>query len=115
MPVYGNEQRLMSLVTVEDCAGLLWHYAIHAAYNSFYNIYTFQEVVYKDFLKMIADAYSNNAFSNIPEEQMIKMTGKTLTESVTCEVVLDTLHNDLLDAYKPMHQNLESYIKELAK
>jgi len=115
VPVYGNPQRRMSIITVEDCAGMLWHYAANAPGDAVYNIFTFQDVAYNDLVRQVAKAYNCDSFREIAEDEMKKKMGATVADSINCEVLLDTQHKNVLSSYKPLHTNLEAYIKELAK
>lgn len=114
VPVYGNTERKMSIITVEDCAGMLWHYANHAAYGKVYNIYTRQCVGYNDFINKIAASYNCSNYKTYTEEDMVQITDTTTCNSVCCEVVLSTVYQEMLDSYQPLFTNLETYIAQLA-
>lgn len=114
VPIYGNPDRMMSLITVEDCAGMLWHYAQNAEYNRSYNIYTVT-TMYKDFIGIIAHQYHCSSIKHYSEKEIKEKTDNTTMKSICCEAALDTNHHDILDSYKPLHKNIDSYISKLAK
>lgn len=115
VPVYGDEHRRMSLVTVEDCAGMLWHYALNAPTPGIYNIYNFGDISYKSFIERIAKAYKHSAKIHYNEEEMYRMMDKTTASSILCEVVLSTNHRTLLNSYQPLCTDIDTYITQLAK
>ncbi len=115
IPVYGDKKRKMSLITVEDCAAMLWHYARHAAFGKVYNIYTHSEMPYSRFIRQLQEAYECAEEELISPTEIIRTMGKTVKNAVCCEVVLDTLYKELLHSYKPIHRELEPYIRQLAK
>lgn len=115
VPIYGNPQRQMSVITVEDCAAMLWHYAANAPYASIYNIYTFQQVAYKSFVQYIADAYKCNELKQYTKDEMIGKMGKTAADSVNCEIILDTKYTTIKERYQPIYPDLAKYITEKAK
>ncbi len=114
VPVYGNIQRSMSMITVEDCAGMLWHYANNAVYNKVYNIYTFGNVIYKDFINDIKSAYNCTSTKVYAEKEMRVKMGKTSKNSICCEVVLGTSYHDIMDSYNPVYKCLPKYLAQLA-
>lgn len=115
VPIYGNPDRHMSLISVDDCAGMLWHYATNAQASGIYNIYTVGKLSYMQFLNYIAKAYDTENYIAYNEEKMLKFADKTTVDSICCEVVLDTQYKDLLNSYKPIHNNPEIYIAQLAQ
>lgn len=114
VPVYGNENRRMSVITVEDCARILWHYALNAPHAGIYNIYTFEDVSYSRFIEGIAKAYRLTNMAHYNEEDMNRIMDKTTISSILCEVVLDTNHNDILKNYQPLFTDIDTYIAQLA-
>ncbi len=115
VPIYGNPDRHMSLISVDDCAGVLWHYAKHAQSAGIYNIYTTSNLSYTQFVNYVAKAYNTENYAAYDEEKMLKFADKTTVDSICCEVVLDTQHKELLNSYKPIHNNPETYISQLAQ
>ncbi|MBZ0097824.1 MAG: hypothetical protein K8F30_01990, partial [Taibaiella sp.] len=115
VPVYGDEHRRMSLVTVEDCAGMLWHYAVNAPAAGVYNIYTFGDISYGSFIKSIGKAYQQQAVTYYNERKLDEIMDKTTANSVCCEVLLDTQHPDLLNSYRPIFTDLDTYLTKLAQ
>lgn len=115
VPIYGNPDRHMSLISVDDCAGMLWHYAVHAKSAGIYNIYTADNVPYTQFLNYIAKAYNTENYVAYDEAKMLKFADKTTVDSICCDVVLDTQYKELLSSYTPIHNNPETYITQLAQ
>ncbi|HEY9176174.1 MAG TPA: NAD(P)-dependent oxidoreductase [Flavipsychrobacter sp.] len=114
VPVYGNENRRMSVIAVEDCAGMLWHYALSAPAPGIYNIYTFGDIVYSNFINSLAKAYRQAEITHYTEDDMLRVVDSTTTSSILCEVVLDTAHKELLNGYQPLFTDIDTYIAQLA-
>lgn len=112
VPVYGNAERKMSIITVEDCAAMLWHYALHALYGEVYNIYTFQKVSVADFTSIIEEFSNAEGKLYYSEEQLNTMMDHTTKRSILSEIVLDTKHKQLQSQYSVIHTDLEKYIKD---
>lgn len=115
VPVYGDEERRMSLVTVEDCARMLWHYALNAPLTGVYNICTFNNLLYGDFIECISKAYKTEEVIHYDESTLLKMMDKTTVASICCEVLQGTNHNKLLNSYQPLFTNINIYLTQLAK
>lgn len=115
VPVYGDVNRRMSLISVEDCAGMLWHYATHAKTSGIYNIYTTQSISYQEFVHAIAKAYNTDNYVPYDKQKMLKFTDKTTIDSICCDVVLSTNHKELLTGYKPIYDSPEGYITQMAQ
>lgn len=115
LPVYGDTDRRMSVITLEDCARLLWHYAVNAPAAGVYNIYTFGDISYGSFIKSVGKAYQQQAVIYYNESNMHSIMDKTTARSVCCEVLLDTQHPDLLNSYKPIFTDLDTYLTQLAQ
>lgn len=115
VPVYGNENRRMSVTTVEDCARMLWHYTLNAPHAGIYNIYTFGDVSYSSFIEGIVKAYPQTGKTLYTQTDMQRIMDKTTTSSILCEVVLDTNHKELLNSYQPLYTDIDTYITQLAK
>ncbi|MCB0699565.1 MAG: NAD(P)-dependent oxidoreductase [Chitinophagales bacterium] len=113
VPVYGDPQRMMSLITVEDCAGMLWHYATHADYGRTYNIYTVQQLRYRDFISKVGKACDTEGTDVYSKQQLRSIMDKTTTNSICCEVVLGTEHEDLLKSYEMKNPDIDEYLKTL--
>lgn len=113
LPLYGNPDRGMSVITVEDCAGMMWHYAMNAPYGKVYNIYGTQNIVYKDFIGLINESAGDIPVQPFTEKQMKELYGKTVTNSVCCEVALGTKHPAILNSYSLQHPRLDQYIQGL--
>ncbi len=114
IPVYGNEDRCMSFITVEDCAAVLWHYATHAS-SGIYNIYTFQSISVQDFTTALVKCRNAAEKQHYTKGDMLDIMDRTTMRSTLCEVVLKTKHQELLDSYTPIHNNFEHYIAYLIK
>ncbi|MEZ5017822.1 MAG: NAD(P)-dependent oxidoreductase [Flavipsychrobacter sp.] len=109
-PIYGDKDRAMSIISLEDCAGMLWHYAQNAEKGGVFNIYTYQKVLLKDFVNLTAKAAGVNKVEHYPKYTLKKMADKTTIRSILCEILLDTKHKDIFNAYTPLYQDLEDYI-----
>lgn len=114
VPAYGDKDRMMSIITVEDCAAIMWHYAYKAEYSRIYNIYTHQ-MQYSDFIRTIAAAYDCDKEQHYSATQMLNSMDKTTQNSILCEVVLDTTYPEILNNYQPVHSDLNKYLKQLAE
>lgn len=114
VPVYGNAERKMSVITVEDCAGMLWHYANNANYAKVYNIYTWGSIRYADFINTIAAAYNCHTTKAYTEDDIAQLTDTTTRKSVCCEVALGTQYTEVFNSYQPVFTNLQDYIAKLA-
>lgn len=115
IPAYGDEDRAMSIITVEDCAAMMWHYAQHSNKGGVYNIYTFQKIILKDLINLISNTTGIKDITNYTEQALRKMADNTTKASILCEVLLSTKHQDLLNTYTPLHPNLECYIANTIK
>lgn len=115
VPIYGNPNRRMSLISVDDCAGMLWYYATNAQVAGIYNIYTAGSVSYAEFVNYVAKAYNTENYVAYDEEKMLKFADRTTVDSICCEVVLDTQYKELLNSYTPIHNNPETYISQLVR
>lgn len=113
VPVYGNANRKMSLITVEDCAAMLYHYAFNASFGKVYNIYGWQDIVYSDFINLISAAYGCTEKKQYTESDMLSVMDKTTVSSICCEIVLGTIHKDVLDKYNYIDNDLGGYINKL--
>lgn len=115
VPAYGSPGRRMSVITVEDCAGMLWHYATNTNAAGVYNIYTFHNILYSSFIQSVSNAFGLTAITQYDEQKMRQTMDNTTVDSVCCEVVLGTNHEELLNGYVPLYPDLDDYLTQLAK
>ncbi len=112
VPIYGNADRSMSIISVEDCAGMAWHYAQNAA-PGIYNIYTFASVPYRSFTREISALLGDLPVRQYSEAECRKMFDSTASDAICCEVVLTTGNEQLMASYQPIHGDLPNYLGTL--
>lgn len=106
LPMYGDSGRVMSLITVEDCAALLIYYAMNAQ-PGIYNIYSHQ-MIYADFLELI-----RKSSKRVVDISPSKRLDRTTINSICTEIILGTNYPDLLNAYKLKNPLLDNYVERL--
>ena len=110
VPVYGDGNQLMSLISVEDCAGQLVHLMDHGAPNQSVNLFGFEPIKQKDFAAMVAQCLDANTV-HIKASDTENKYGKTVFEALTSSTPVTTKHLDWRASYVPVYQDLRVLIE----
>lgn len=110
VPVYGDGNQLMSLISVEDCAGQLVHLMDHGAPNQSVNLFGFEPIKQRDFAAMVAQCLDANTV-HIKASNTENKYGKTVFEALTSSTPVTTKHLDWRASYVPVYQDLRVLIE----
>ncbi len=107
VPLYGTGENLMSLIHVQDVAGLLSHIAGHGESGQTYNLFTPPAVRQRDFVDLLSKL-SGLPVQPVDRETLRRRGGRTLVEALTFSLNVSTRHEDLYTGYKPVYPDLKS-------
>ena len=109
VPVYGDGNQYMSIISVKDCAGQLTHLMEHGKPNQSANLYGFEPIKQKDFALLVAQCL-NTTTVNITASETKNRFGKTVFEALTSSTPVATKHEPWRAAYQPHHSDLKALI-----
>ena len=111
VPYYGDGAQKMSILSVEDCSGLLAHVLTDTQKNQSYNLSVFEPISQRDFAAKVA-AEMEVELAGVSKEALIKKTGKTVSEALLSNTPITTMHKSWRDAYQPVHSDLDALIRQ---
>jgi nucleoside-diphosphate-sugar epimerase len=110
VPIYGDGNQFMSIISVEDCAGQLTHLMEHGMPNQSANLFGFEPIKQKDFAVLVAQ-YLQTATMKISASETKNKFGTTVFEALTSSTPVTTKHEHWRSAYEPLHTDLKALVE----
>ncbi|HEY4246485.1 MAG TPA: NAD-dependent epimerase/dehydratase family protein [Lacunisphaera sp.] len=111
VPVFGNGQNLMSLLDVEDCAGLIAHAARNALPGRYYNLFTPRaHITQLEFAERLAK-YTRSGIKKLSVTEVKSRYGKAVLEAFTFSNVASTKHPEFMAGYNFRHSSIDEMIR----
>jgi len=104
----------MSLVHVEDCAGLLEHTARHALPMSIVNVFGGPPLRQAELAERLA-RLAALPIRYVPLDDVERRFGRAVREAFEFSARVDTVHPALHAAYRPEHQDLDGDLAALLR
>ena len=114
VPLYGPGDNWMSLVHVEDCAGLLEHAARHALPMSVVNVFTGAPLRQVDLAERLA-RLAGLSIRRVPLEEVERRFGSAVREAFEFSARIGTVHHALHAEYRAEHQDLDANLSALLR
>ncbi|MGB0430982.1 MAG: NAD-dependent epimerase/dehydratase family protein [Bacteroidia bacterium] len=114
VPYYGSGSQLMSIISVEDCAGLIAFSSQKLDQNHDQNILLYPAISQKEFASHIAKKLSV-AIENIPFKQIEKNYDLETAEALTSSIPLTSKNIENISSYTPMFKSLNELLNQVIK
>jgi nucleoside-diphosphate-sugar epimerase len=114
VPLYGGGENWMSLVHVEDCAGLLEHLARRALPMSVANVFTGPPLRQAELAERLA-RLTGLPIRRIPLDDLERRFGRAVREAFTFSARIGTVHDALHAEYRLEHQDLDADLAALLR
>ena len=114
VPLYGAGENWMSLVHVDDCAGLLIHTARSALPMSVVNVFTGPPLRQAEFAERLARVTAL-PIRRVPLEDLERRFGRAVREAFTFSARVGTVHQALHAEYPVQHQELDDDLATLLR
>ena len=111
IPLFGRGHNYMSLIQLEDCAGLIHHYANHGSPGNIYNITGHQPITQNDFANTLSEL-SELPVQRIPSWKMLLFYDQASRQALHSSLCLDTRHHSLREKYIFQYPDLRMGIGE---
>lgn len=108
VPYYGDGMQAMSILSLADCAGQLWHCYHQGSKGNNYNLYSLEPILQKEFAAEIAEILNLESRS-ISFEEVANTYGQTEAEAVCSNIPVYSMHRE----WKQSYLNLNPELKEL--
>ena len=110
VPIYGDGNQFMSIISVEDCAGQLTHLMEHGMPNQSANLFGFEPIKQKEFAVLVAQ-YLQITTMKISASETKNKFGTTVFEALTSSTPVTTKHEHWRSAYEPLHKDLKALVE----
>lgn len=110
VPFYGDGTQQMSILSVEDCGGLLAHILQDEQVNQSYNLSVFEPITQRDFAAKVAEIMELPVEA-VSATSLIKQTGKTVSEALLSNTPITTIHEQWRSTYAPIHDDLDALLR----
>lgn len=107
VPLYGAGDNWMSLVHVDDCAGLLEHAARHALPRSALNVFAGAPLRQAELAERLARV-AGLPVRRVPLDEVARRYGRAVVEAFTFSARIGTEHEALHAGYAPVHRDLDA-------
>ena len=114
VPLYGSGDNWMSLVHVEDCAGLLEHTARRALPMSIVNVFVGQPLRQVELAERLA-RLTGLPVRRVPLDEFEQRFGRVVREAFDFSARVGTIHDALHAEYRPQHQDLDGALAALLR
>lgn len=112
VPLYGPGDNWMSLVHVEDCAGLLEHTARRALPMSVVNVFARAPLRQVELAERLA-RLAALPIREVPLDDLERRLGRAVREAFAFSARVGTVHQALHDGYRVEHQDLDRDLSAL--
>lgn len=112
VPLYGDGENIMSLIHVQDVAGLLIHIVTYGEPNQAYNLFTFSAQRQKEFAGILSKL-SGLDIQSVDRKKLRRQGGRTLVEALTFSLHCSTQHHRLYSQYQPAIPDLKTGISSI--
>jgi nucleoside-diphosphate-sugar epimerase len=112
VPLYGAGDNWMSLVHVEECAGLLLHAARRAPPMSVVNLFTWPPLQQAELAERLARVASL-PIRRVALDELERRFGRAVREAFEFSARIATLHDALYASYRPTHHDLDGALAAL--
>jgi uncharacterized protein len=112
VPLYGPGDNWMSLVHVEDCAGLLEHTARRALPMSVVNVFAAPPLRQAELAERLA-RLAALPIRQVPLDDLQRRFGRAVREAFAFSARVGTVHQALHDGYRVEHQDLDRDLSAL--
>ena len=111
VPLFGDGRNWMSLIDVEDCAGLIAHAVRHAAPGRYYNLFVPGAcITQREFAGRLADLTQTRIRPvSIPETR--RRFGRAVAEAMTFSVASATRYPEFIAGYSFKHPSIDAMIR----
>ncbi len=111
IPLFGDGKNLMSLLDVEDCAGLIAHAVRNSAPGRYYNLFApGAHVTQLEFAEKLA-GYTGVEIERLSTPEIEKRYGRTVREAFTFSNIVSTKHPELIAGYSFKHPTVDEMIR----
>lgn len=112
VPLYGDGQNWMSLVYVDDCAGLLVHAARRAVVGSTLNVFTGTPLTQREFVERVA-RLARLPIRPVSLDEVEARHGRPAREAFAFSARIASVHESLLASYQPCQPDLDRALLSL--
>ena len=112
VPLYGDGDNWMSLVHVDDCAGLLEHVARRATPMSFVNVFAGPSLRQSELAERLA-RLTSFPIRRVPLDELERRFGRAVVEAFTFSARIATVHEALHASYRLEHPDLDASLGAL--
>jgi len=114
VPLYGRGENWMSLVHVEDCAGLLEHTARHALPMSIVNVFGGPPLRQAELAERLA-RLTALSIRRVSQDDVERRFGRAVREAFDFSARIGTVHQALHAGYRMEHQDLDGDLAALLR
>jgi nucleoside-diphosphate-sugar epimerase len=107
VPLYGTGDNWMSIIHVEDCAGLIHHAARHALPRSVVNVFTHRPLRQVELAERLA-RLTGRPIRRVALEELERRHGRAVVEAFTFSARIGTVHEELHAGYEVIHRDLDA-------
>jgi nucleoside-diphosphate-sugar epimerase len=112
VPLYGAGENWMSIIHVEDCAGLIEHTARHALPRSVVNVFTHPPLRQAELAERLA-RLTGLPVRRVTLEELERRHGRAVVEAFTFSARIGTVHEELHAGYEVIHRDLDADLASL--
>jgi nucleoside-diphosphate-sugar epimerase len=112
VPLYGPGDNWMSLIHVQDCAGLMMHAARHALPMSVVNVFAGPALRQTELAERLA-RLSGLPIRRVPLDDLERRLGRAVVEAFTFSARIGTMHEELHAGYRLEHPDLDAELSAL--
>ena len=111
VPLFGDGQNWMSLIDVEDCAGLIAHAVRNSRPGQNYNLFAPGACITQlEFAEKLA-TFTRTEIKRLSASEIESQYGKTVREAFTFSNISSTKHSEFLEGYHFEHPSIDDMIR----
>ena len=111
VPLFGDGQNLMSLIDVEDCAGLIAHAVRNSEPRPYYNLFAPGACITQlEFAERLAD-YTKTRIERLSVPEIKSKFGQAVVEAFTFSNLSSTIHPEFISGYNFKHPSIDAMIR----
>lgn len=111
VPYYGSGEQKMSIISLEDCAGLIVHASVQLGPSLDQNIFKAAPITQKEFSALAAGILGVPSKA-VSLQEIESATDVHVAEALSSDCQLHTHHQQVVDSYTPKWSSLEQLLKQ---
>lgn len=110
VPQYGDGKNFMSIIHLDDLAGLVKTYALEAPFSAIYNLISPIGLTHGQFVNKLSEIYKKD-IKIFSKEDLIRDYGRVTCDALTCDIPMATNYTTVMEKFTYHYPTVEDLLQ----